>query len=376
MKKIKIVNIVSRMIFGGVESVIYNYYSNMNLDKFELYIITKNDYKTEAVEKFKKIGFKFIFVDDWEKNPRKVKKQLLEIFNKNRFDIIHSHLSHTNFYFMYLAYISKIPIRISHSHLSVKDKSIKDRIKHFIYKRLIWIFAPDFVACGKEAAKNLYNSNMNVVIFNNAIDMEKYIYNNEIRKEYREKLKIQENSLCIGTIGRMTYQKNQEYLIDIFENIKDKNQDSKLIIIGDGENKENLLSKISKMNLQNDVIILENLNDVAQLLNVFDIFVLPSLYEGLPVVGIEAQASGLKCFLSNNIDENVKLSDKCFFLSIKESPKVWSDLILKESVYDREKMNEVIIRRGFSIKNEGKKLEKYYLSLYDRSCNNEKNGNY
>lgn len=376
MKKIKIVNIVSRMIFGGVESVIYNYYSNMDLSKFELYIITKKDYKPEAVEKFKKIGFNFIFIDDWEKEPKKVKSQLLEIFDKNKFDIIHSHLSHTNFYFMYLAYIAKIPIRISHSHLSVKDKSIKDKIKHFLYKRLIWMFATDFVACGKEAAKNLYNSKKNVVIFNNAIDMEKYVYNDVTRKEYREKLEISSNSLCLGTIGRMTYQKNQEYLIDIFANIKNQNKDSKLIIIGDGENKEKLLSKILKMNLQDDVILLGNRNDVAQLLNVFDIFVLPSLYEGLPVVGIEAQASGLKCFFSNNIDETVKLSDNCFFLSIEENPEIWSNFILKESAYNREKMNDVITKSGFNIRTEGKRMEKYYLSLYDRSCNNEKNGNY
>lgn len=367
MKKIKIVDIISCMIYGGVESVVYNYYSNMDLSNFDLYIITRKNSKKDAAKKFEDLGFKFLYVDDWEKNPFSSFKEILKIMKEYNFDIIHSHLSHTNFYFMILGKIANIPVRISHSHLSEEDKGLFRKIKHFIYKLLIKMFSTNLVACGKEAAVNLYGKKrQDIVIFNNAIQLDKYSFDENMRNKYRKEFNININDLCLSTVGRMTYQKNQLFLIEIFNELKKINSSSKLLIVGDGELKNELICKINEYSLVDDVILLKDRNDVNNLLFMSDIFCLPSLYEGLPVVGIEAQATNLPCVFSDTIDSDVDISNKCYFMSLNDSSKKWAEKINDIFIDDRSYLNDNPKFEKFDIKLQSKKMEDFYINEYKR----------
>lgn len=368
MKKIKIVNIVSRMIFGGVESVIYNYYSNMDLSKFDVTIITKNDSNSDAIKKFENLGFHIILVDDWEKHPISMAKIILNIFKKEKFDILHCHLSHTNFYFLILGKIAKIPVRISHSHLSEKDKTVKQKFKHGIYKKLIKKFSTLNIACGDDAGKNLYGKKCDYLVLKNGIYLEKYLFNDSIRSEYRRMFNIKKDTICIGTVGRLTKQKNQEFLIKIFnELIVENNAEYKLVIVGSGEEKNRLIELIEKFKINDKVLFLENRTDVDKIMQMFDIFILTSLYEGLPVVGVEAQASDLPCVFSDTIDAKIKISKKVFLISLSSSEAEWGTLInrIASEQYERKNNFNLLTTNGYNIKNEAFKLQKIYENEYE-----------
>ena len=368
MKKIKIVNIVSRMIFGGVESVIYNYYSNMDLSKFDVTIITKKDSNPDAIKKFDNLGFNIILIDDWEKNPISMAKIILNIFRKEKFDILHCHLSHTNFYFLILGKIAKIPIRISHSHLSEKDITINQKIKHGIYKKLIKRFSTLNIACGDDAGKNLYGKKCDYIVLKNGIYLEKYVFSEPIRCEYRKMFNIKEDAICIGTVGRLTQQKNQKFLIKIFYDlVMNSDKDYKLIIVGTGEEKNNLVKLIEELKINDKVLFLENRTDVGKIMQMFDIFILTSLYEGLPVVGVEAQASDLPCVFSNTIDAKIKISEKVFLISLLNPESEWTALINKiiNTHYERENNFKLLTSNGYNIKNEAYKLQKIYENEYE-----------
>lgn len=368
MKKIKIVNIVSRMIFGGVESVIFNYYSNMDLSKFDVTIITKNDSNPDAIKKFENLGFNIILIDDWEKHPISMSKIILNIFKKENFDILHCHLSHTNFYFLILGKLAKIPIRISHSHLSEKDTALKQKIKHGIYKKLIRKFSTLNIACGEDAGKNLYGEKCDYLVLKNGILLEKYSFNDSTRCEYRKMFNIKKDTICIGTVGRLTKQKNQEFLIKIFNDLIINNDiDYKLIIVGSGEEKDKLIKLSEKLKIDDKILFLENRTDVDKIMQMFDIFILTSLYEGLPVVGIEAQASDLPCVFSDTIDSRIKISEKVFLINLLRPKSEWVSLINKiaSEHYKRENNIKLLTDNGYNIKNEAFKLQKIYENEYE-----------
>lgn len=368
MKKIKIVNIVSRMIFGGVESVIFNYYSNIDLSKFDVTIITKNDSNPDAIKKFENLGFNIVLIDDWEKHPISMSKIILNILKKEKFDILHCHLSHTNFYFLILGKLAKIPIRISHSHLSEKDTALKQKIKHGIYKKLIRKFSTLNIACGEDAGKNLYGEKCDYLVLKNGILLEKYSFNDSTRCEYRKMFNIKKDTICIGTVGRLTKQKNQEFLIKIFNDLIINNDiDYKLIIVGSGEEKDKLIKLSEKLKIDDKILFLENRTDVDKIMQMFDIFILTSLYEGLPVVGIEAQASDLPCVFSDTIDSRIKISEKVFLINLLRPKSEWVALINKivSEHYKRENNIKLLTDNGYNIKNEAFKLQKIYENEYE-----------
>lgn len=367
MKKIKIVNIISKLVYGGTETVLLNYYSKINKDNFEYYIITMEASNQNAIKRMEKIGFKVFIVGDWEKQPIIVGKKICDILSKYKFDIIHSHLSHTNFYFMILGKICGIKVRISHSHLTSTDVTVKDKLKHNIYKKLIRFFGTHFMACSEAAAKDLYGNYNNVYILKNAIDVNKFVYNEEIRTKYRTELKIKKEDILICNIGRMCEQKNQIFLIDIMNNIIRKNNKYKLLIIGEGELENKIKEKIDEYNIQDNIIILSKREDINCLLQAADIFILPSLYEGLGIVLIEAQSAGLPSVASKDvIPIEAKVTGLVNFIDLNKGDLYWSNYLLRIRLKKRKNYTEEITKQGYNIEIEAKRLENYYLNILNK----------
>ena len=254
------------------------------------------------------------------------------------------------------------------SHLSEKDTTLKQKIKHGIYKKLINKFSTLNIACGEDAGKNLYGEECDYVVLKNGIFLEKYSFNDSIRCEYRKMFNIKKDTICIGTVGRLTKQKNQEFLIKIFNDLIINNDvDYKLIIVGSGEEKDKLIKLIEKLKIGEKILFLENRTDVNKIMQMFDIFILTSLYEGLPVVGIEAQASDLPCIFSDTIDAKIKISEKVFLISLLSPKSEWVNLINKiaSENYKRENNIKLLTDNGYNIKNEAFKLQKIYENEYE-----------
>ena len=369
MIKIKIVNIISKLVYGGTESVLLNYYSNMDLSKYEISIITMGAINDEVIKRFEDLGIHVFIVGDWEHNPLKVGKKILKILRKGNFNIIHSHLSHTNFYFMILGCIARIKIRISHSHLIYIDKTLKDKIKHKIYKLLIKIFSTNYMACSEAAAIDLYGTTKNVYILKNAIDLKKFTPNSNIRNEYRNLLKYKDNEIVICNIGRMEEQKNQLFLVDIFNELVKINTHYRLLMIGAGSLEERIKSRISNYKLEKKVQILSSRDDINKILQATDIFLLPSFYEGLGIVLIEAQAAGLICFTSKSVvPQEAKVTNLLHFISLDKSCKAWAKDIEKnyENNTAKKQNYKEITAKGYNIIEESKKLNKYYMMLFSQ----------
>jgi len=364
MQKIKIVNIISRLVYGGTETVVYNYYKNIDKDKFELYIICMNESNEQAIKRFEKIGFQVITVGNWEKNPIREGKKIFKIFKDYKFDIVHAHLSHTSFYFMILAKMAKIKHRITHSHLTKKDENLKVKIKHSVYKTLIKLFSTNYMACSKAAAIDLFGKTKNVYILKNAIEIDDFKYSENCRKKYREDLNIKDDEIVYGNIGRFTAQKNQLFLIDIFYEISLLDKNIKLLLIGDGELRNDIISKVKKLNLSDRTIILSNREDINNLYQAMDRFILPSLYEGLGIVLIEAQTSGLQCFTSDVVvPKEAKVTECCEFISLNKDSKEWANSIINHKYKKRNSHVEEISKQGYNIKIESKKLADFYENI-------------
>lgn len=223
------------------------------------------------------------------------------------------------------------------------------------------------MACGDDAGIYLYGKKNyqkgKVIVLNNAIDVQKFKFSNEIREKKRRELGINEQ-LLVGHVGRFLEQKNHKFLVDVMQQTIKTSTNIKFLLIGNGELKEEIEKKCVDLGIRDYVIFLQNRDDVNELMQAMDIFVLPSLYEGLPVVGIEAQATGLKCLFSDTITEKVKVLDTCTFLPInnKNCTLLWNEEIENFIPLKREDCAEEIRKHGYDIKTEALKLEKIYLS--------------
>ena len=236
-----------------------------------------------------------------------------------------------------------------------------------LFKKLIPIVSDYNLACSDLAAQFMFPPQIlkekNFTVIKNAIDVEKYRFSEEVRLEYRKKLKM-ENKLIIGHIGRFMPQKNHKFLIDIFAEIYKKRSDAVLVLIGNGELLDEIKEYVEKKQLKNAVCFYGTTNEVPQILQAFDCFLLPSFYEGLPVVGVEVQASGLPFVLTDTITKEVDFSDLVNYLSLEDEPEKWADCVIKcsELKRNRSKYPDIVKEAGFDISEETKKL----TSLYEK----------
>lgn len=364
-KPVRIAQIMGYMNGAGVETVVTNYYKFIDKSKIQFDFICCNGSTNIPYDEIKKQGGNVIIVPSYKKIFSFCRK-LEQVLKENDYKMVHSHINALSVFSLLAAKNAGIKVRIAHSHSSSnKKEKIRNVVKNFL-RLFSKVFATDYIACSELAGRWLFGNKAyedgKVMILNNAIDLNKFLYNEKIRKSKRKELGISEDTFVVGHIGRFMKQKNHDYLMEIFNEIHKKNNDSLLLLAGQGPLLGEIKSKVSKLKLDNSVVFLGQRNDANELYQAFDLFILPSLYEGLPVVGIEAQVSGLPCLFSNDMTKETKMLKTTHFLSLDDSPEKWASEAIKYLNYKRKNEKKEIENSGFDIEREAIKLQNYYLS--------------
>lgn len=366
---IRVAHVIGNWLGGGVESVVMNYYRNIDRNKVQFDFLCSESSTDIPYEEIEKLGGRVFIVPNYTK-VFKYQKELKKIFKENNYKIVHSHISTMSVFPLRAAKKAGVPVRIAHSHSTTNKKEKKKNLLKQILRPFSRVYATDYMCCSELAGRWLFGNKEydkgNVYLLNNAIDLDKYKYDESLRKEKRKELGISDDTLVIGHVGRFVEQKNHRFLIDIFNEIHKKNSNSLLLLVGQGPLKKEIENKVEELKLNDSVRFLGQRNDINELYQTFDVFCLPSLYEGLPVVGVEAQATGLLCELSNDMTKETKVLDTTRFISLNTSVEEWANKILDDiKKYKRIDSSKEMTDKNFNIKEEAKRLEKYYFNLYN-----------
>lgn len=367
---IRVLQVVTYMGRGGLETMLMNYYRHIDHSKVQFDFLTHREFDGDYDKEIKDLGGNVYHLSNLNPLSTSYKKSLNNFFkNHPEYKIIHSHLDCMAGIPLKYAKLNNVPLRIAHAHNSNQTKDLKYPLKLF-YKRNIKKNANYLFACGDEAGKWMFNTD-NFKVLNNAINARDYTFNISIRNDKRKEFGISDDSILIGHVGRFFPQKNHEFLIDIFNQFHKFHPNSYLMLVGEGELKASIKDKVRTLGLEDYVIFTGLRSDVNELLQAMDIFLFPSLYEGLPVSIIEAQAAGLPCLISDKVPIECKKTDLVYQLSLEDSVNTWADKIYELSYITRRDTYEEIKQSGFDIVENAKWLENFYIELYKKALGEE-----
>ncbi|MFQ7310469.1 MAG: glycosyltransferase family 1 protein [Sellimonas sp.] len=359
---IRVLHIVTYMGIGGLETMLMNYYRHIDRKKIQFDFLVHRDFEAAYDQEIMELGGRIYRLPRLNPISPYYKKQLDEFFAKHtEYKIVHSHLDCMSAIPLKFAKKNDILVRIAHSHSSSQTKDKKYYLKLY-YKSKIKKYATELFACSEAAGQWMFNTNR-FHILNNAIDTDKYIYDPVVREFERKKLDISKETIVIGHVGRFAPPKNHRYLIELFDLVRKRIPNTILLMIGNGELRSQAESQVKELGLEGKVIFTGQRTDVSQLLQAMDIFVFPSIYEGLPVSLIEAQAAGLPCLISDKVPIECKKTDLVKQISLDDMNK-WVELIISAEKVIRRDTSDEIRKAGFDINSNAKKLEDFYFSAY------------
>lgn len=351
MRKVKILHVLGGLNYGGAETFILNVYSNCNRDilQFDALVrdsvnLQENRWKDLGGSVYKTAPFpKAIF-----KNYFQTKNFLKE--NADKYDAIHIH-ANALVYVLPIVFAKKYGWKkiILHSH---NTRSKAAEFLHKINRALLLDKIDVCLSCGVDAGKWMFGKR-EFQIINNGINIEKYRYSAATVLKKREELGFSSSDFVVGNVGRFSKQKNHEFLVNVFEEVLKQVPCAKLLLVGDGELKKEIEERVQYKKISDKVVILSNRNDVPELLQAMDVFLFPSLYEGLSIALIEAQAAGLPCVISSNIDEKSALTDQVVKLDLTDSLSKWADSITQTKISDSlKRVNgaKVVSEHGYDIR--------------------------
>lgn len=362
MKKVKLCLIVSELKSGGVESFIINYFKKIDKTEYRLFIMTHNKPNKKISKTFTELGFKILYVPPKKKNIIKSLYYINKYMKKYKFDIVHSNLFKTNFIYLMIAKKNNVKLRIAHSHNSEYKFKILNNFIYSLLHKLNLKYANYYIGCSNNAllygfGNKVFDTNRYKVLYN-AINVNEYKFNKSKREKIRKDLSIKDNEILLCNIGRFTKQKNHIFLINMFNKLNKINNNYKLLLIGDGTLKDNIRLLINEYNLEKNIIILDSFSDVKDYYSAMDIFLLPSLYEGMPLVIVESLSNGLKvicskCFNKKEINESI--------IDINLEEELWIESIL--NINKEYKRINKIKNTKYDIDIAYKDLEKIYGEL-------------
>ena len=367
---IRVAIIAGKVDSGGKKNLIMEYYRHMNRNEVQFDFICDSDSQAIPKEEIESLGGKVYVIAPYQ-NILKNMYDMKKIFKKNNYFVVHAYNSTMNLFSLYVAKRCGIPVRISESLSMAHDGDWKTVIKKILRIMSKW-FANYYISCGEDCGRwqfgnKLYNLGK-VDVFKTVINTKFNAYNPELRYKTRREFGW-EDKIVIGHIGRFTAQKNSVHMIEIFASVANKEPRAVLCLIGDGELKDDMMSKIKELGIENQVDYLGRREDIQQFYNAMDCFILPSLYEGLPVVGLEAESCGLPMFFSTEVTREANACELGHFIALNESVDVWAEQILKackDNIPIRRSHADEVFNAGFDSASEAIRMQKYYLDAIER----------
>ena len=361
--KVYVLQMISSLYYGGSQTMIVNLFEKIDRNKVQFDFIIDHDEHNEYRERIEALGGKIYVMPSFTgTNINQVKKAWNDLFNNHpEYSILHSHSR--SYASIYLPIAKKHGLKtIIHSHNTSNGKGLKAMVKNMLQYPLRYI-ADYYFACSKDAGKWLFGDDItsrdNFYVLNNAIDVDKFKYNPYIRNKYRKEFKLNDEKVFIQ-VGSFSKQKNHLFSISLFSKIIEIYPDAKLYFVGLGDLYEQIKKQIEDYHLEDSIILLGSRNDVYNLLQMADYYLMPSTYEGLSVAAIEAQTSGIECLLSDMVSSDVKICDSCYLISLDE--ELWLKQISND--YQRNKdAYKNTINAGFDINTTASWLVDFYQSI-------------
>lgn len=359
---IRVLHVLNSMGYGGIETFLMNVYRKIDKNEVQFDFLVNVKKECAYNEEIRKLGGNIYYLPKRGIHFLKYKhnwKKFLEKEGEN-FSAIHMHVSSlTDIQPLVEAKKAGIKNRFIHAH-NTHQTGIIHNVLNKINQLRINQYATKMFACSSEAGNYCFKAKTFEII-KNGIDCSKYQYDIKKREEIRKKLNLEDNEIAVVHVGRFSKQKNHSFLIDFFHDAAIQKENLKLFLIGDGVLKKEIQEKVENLQLKDKVNFLGLRNDINEILQGMDLFVLPSLHEGLPVAGIEAQAAGLKCLFSDTISQEVAITDLVSFLSITNK-ECWSKEIMSFKNYPRKDTTRQITQAGYNIIDTTNKLQEIYLA--------------
>lgn len=327
---IQVAQVLNRMDSGGVEAVVMNYYRHMDRSQIQFDFYLAEDSVFPQREELERLGAGIYLIPAYSR-PIAYHKALYRAFKEKKYRIVHAHLSTMSVFPLFAAWRAGVPVRICHNHTTAHwGEGIKTFLK-YILRPFNKIFATDYFACGETAGRWMYGNRCfdsgRVTVMPNAIDTEKFAFDPEARIRLRDELGIPQDAFVVGHVGRFTYAKNHNFLLDIFSGLLKEKSNARLLLIGEGELMGEIQEKVQGLGIKDSVIFTGVRKDVNKLYSVMDVFCLPSFYEGMPVVAWEAQANGLPCVFSDVVSRESEKSQNCCFVEKEQDKEKWIELL-------------------------------------------------
>lgn len=356
---VRILHIVTYMGRGGLETLIMNCYRHIDREQVQFDFLVHRDFRADYDDEIEALGGKIYRLPRLNPFSPGYFKALHSFFRSHpEYKIVHCHLDCLSAIPLSAAKKCGIPVRIAHAHSTSQDQDWKYPLKLF-FKKLIPSSATHFFACS-QAAGNWMFHNQPVTVINNGIDTNLFRFHPDVRNEVRKELGIS-TQLVLGHTGRFMYPKNHSFLIDIFNEVHKRNPSSSLLLVGAGPMEDQIRSKCDSLGLTDCVHFLGLRTDVERILQAMDIFVMPSIYEGLGIAAVEAQATGLPCFLSDTIPQECAMTDAVYYLPLSLPAPDWAEHILATDTRNRRSSHESVRDAGFDIQTTADYLQSFYL---------------
>lgn len=366
----RVLNMFTIMDRGGAETMVMNYYRHIDRTKVQFDFLVHREQRGAYDDEIEALGGRiYRMCPIYPQNFARYKRDIRTFFLEHpEYKIIHSHMSELGYFVFREAERQGVPVRICHAHNAPNGFDAKMIVRTYLKKRMMPYLTHLFM-CGEASGKWLYGekNKSRFLMLNNAIDAVSYIYDLSKREEMRRHLGLADE-LVIGHVGRFNPQKNHSFLIDIFAALLKKEPNAVLLLVGGGEGMSKMQEKAQELGIAEHVRFLGVRSDVADLMQAMDVFVFPSLYEGLGIALIEAQAAGLPCVVSDTIPHEAYLTDLVDSESLSAPAEKWAEKILAKRAIPRTDRRAEIAAHGFDITTEAVKLQEFYLKAYEQNC--------